>query len=177
MAEKAKQDLFDLDAISKDSIVEMPDPFFSDDPEAIREGEKYVVFQIEDEQYALPSDKVVEVVRMLPVTVIPNLPDWILGIANLRGDIVSVVDLAGFWNGITEEASPKSKLVVLDTANSKTNIAFRVDRLREIVVLESGQIEAVDDPEKKHLVGVAKHKSISINVLDETEIISSLTIR
>ncbi len=62
------------------------------------EGDKYMVFQINDSNYAVPSGEVAEVVRMLPLTELPNLPDWFMGIANLRGDILSVINLPGIWD-------------------------------------------------------------------------------
>ena len=176
MADESKKDLFDLDAISSGSVSDLPDGFFQDDEFEV-EGDKYVVFQINDEHYAVPSEDVSEVVRMLPLTVIPNLPDWFLGIGNLRGDIVSVIDFAGYWEKAPGEPSQKSKLIVLQSESSETNVALRVDRLREVVSFSKDKIEALDDGKHPYLVGIAQAESAKINFLDPATIVSSLTLR
>ena len=177
MAEQPKKDLFDLNALSSESVPGLADPFFPDDPDEILDGEKYVVFEINKENYAIMSDRVAEVVRMLPVTEIPNIPGWFLGIANLRGDILSVIDLSGVMNKDMADSSPKAKLVVLTSEGSDTNLAFRVDRLREIIVLTEEQIDSSSDNRNHLLTGIADYKSLPLNVLDVPEIISSLALR
>ncbi|MDH3492256.1 MAG: chemotaxis protein CheW [Acidobacteriota bacterium] len=177
MAEQVKEDLFDLDALSEKSISGMSDPFFHEESGVPEDGDKYVVFEIEKQNFAIPSEGVAEVVRMLPLTVIPNVPAWFLGIANLRGDILSVIDLSGLINKKPADQAPKSKLVVLSSADSETNLAFKVDRLREIVVLSDEKIESSDKPSDAHLAGIAQYKSSALNVLNVPAIITSLAVR
>lgn len=176
MADKQKADLFDLEAISAESTTGIVDPFLQDDQETSESGEKFVVFEIENTLYAIPSGRVAEVVRMLPVTVIPNIPGWFLGIANLRGDILSVIDLAGVIGDKPADSSTKSKLVVLSSENTETNLAFKVERLREIVALSEEQIES-PSPDQKHLAGIADYKSTELKLLDVQAIISTLSLR
>ncbi len=56
-------------------------------------GEKFIVFVLDDELFAISSKQVAEVTHPLAVTPLPNAPEWLLGIANLRGEIISVADL------------------------------------------------------------------------------------
>jgi len=176
MAEKPKADLFDLNALSDNEFAEMPDPFFGDSPENEAEGAKYVVFQIGENYYALPAEKVSEVVRMLPVTKFPRLPEWFLGIANLRGEILSVVELPLLWDDDFAGQGEKSKLIVLKDPHSESNLALRVDRLREILVIDDDSLVAASGRNSSHLIGVAQLKSGDVNILNVDSIVSSLAL-
>lgn len=55
-----------------------------------------LVFALDDTHYALEVDLVGEVVRQPDITPVPGLPGWVLGVTNLHGDIISVVDLMSF---------------------------------------------------------------------------------
>lgn len=72
-----------------------------DEPDVVRErpaevGGRYVVFELGRTPYAVAIENVREVVRTADVTPVPGLPDWLPGVANVRGDILSLVDLPRF---------------------------------------------------------------------------------
>ena len=169
-----KNDLFDLNALSKESLGKMPDPFFQEEPEV--EGQKYLLFQLGDDFYGVISDRVSEVVRMLPITEIPNVPDWFLGIANLRGDILSVVELSILWNQKRPPANPKEKLIVLRSQTAETNLAIRADRVKEIVSIPEGTLEH-PDVNLEHVFAGADHKSARIRLINPTSLLTNLTLR
>ncbi|CUU38056.1 CheW-like domain-containing protein, partial [Armatimonadetes bacterium GXS] len=54
--------------------------------------EKYLVFQIGNESYAIPLLQVQEIRSFTPVTRVPNAPNYVLGVMNLRGNIIAVLD-------------------------------------------------------------------------------------
>ena len=60
-------------------------------PEAIRRGS--LVFSVSGERYAAPVERVVRLDRLGAVTPTPNTPAWVLGVTNVRGEIVPVLDL------------------------------------------------------------------------------------
>ncbi|MBY0385094.1 chemotaxis protein CheW [bacterium] len=69
----------------------------------------YLRFSLHNEQYAMPLLLVKEVIAMPEVTTIPNAPKYFLGIMNLRGQIISILDL-------------RSKLNIVDQFNSETTV-------------------------------------------------------
>jgi chemotaxis signal transduction protein len=87
-----------------------------------------------------------------------------------------VVELHILWDIEFEDTSQKAKLVVLNTSDAKMNLAIRVDRLREIIVLGKKKIKAPKGRNKNHFSGVSTYKSTDISVLDVDAIISSLAI-
>jgi purine-binding chemotaxis protein CheW len=173
MSESKNEQLFDLDLLSKS---EVSDSLLLEKQLAQTVGNKFIVFTLNGLYYAVISNKVSEVVRPLPFTPLPSMPDWFMGISNLRGDIISIIDLKTLWNLKTED-SPKSKFIVLRSENAASFIAFKVDKLREIVTLSDDQIDSVTDENLPYLSGKATHKSNEIHILNIEEILSSLTLK
>ncbi len=109
-------------------------------------GEKYVVFSLDRDSFAVSANYVAEVGRDIFFTPLPNVPNWFLGIANLRGEIVSVIDLRKFWDRKTPSPN-KTKTIVLRSRKDEFSIIVVVDRLGEIATLNSSQIENLDKSE------------------------------
>lgn len=172
MNETNKEKLFDLDLLS---IPDVSDSLFLDKQNAHIEGKKYIVFMLKETYFAIVSNSVSEVVRPLPYTSLPNFPNWFLGIANLRGDIISIVDLQMFWN-LKQSDSRKSKLIVLRSDNSDSFIAFKVDKLREIVTISDKDIQECEENEIPHLTGKVTYNSHDIHIIDIEDILSSISL-
>ena len=59
--------------------------------------EQYVCFHLDNILLALLLSKALEIGQKPDITPLPNLPDWVLGVSNIRGEIISIVDLKGFF--------------------------------------------------------------------------------
>jgi purine-binding chemotaxis protein CheW len=93
-------------------------------------GQRLFAFGIAGGAYAVPLDQVVEMQRLPAVTRLPNVPDWVRGVVNLRGDIVSVVDPATFLHLHEETRTDHGrKLVVLRSLDSDLQIGLVVDHV------------------------------------------------
>jgi purine-binding chemotaxis protein CheW len=139
-------------------------------------SERFVLFYLDDTTFAVSSKYVAEVDRVLAVTPIPNVPDWFLGISNLRGDLLSVVDLRTFWNK-TSIAPQKSKTIILRSAQDSFEIAFVVDKVGEIAILDSaamvGMTTQEDDLPLLHVHQKVKYKESTVYLLDAAKLLSS----
>lgn len=134
--------------------------------------EKYILFFLNKEIYAISARYVTEVIAPLRLTPLPKTPEWFLGIANLRGKIISVIDLLGFWNR-GNSSSPKSKLILLNSKTSDSQIAFAVEKLGELIVVQNSAVELSGD-EFSPFCGKIKYKSIIVNLLDAEKLFSAL---
>ena len=157
-----------------DDMGEMPGPFSQDEPEI--DGKKYVLFQLGNEYFGVSSERVTEVVRMLSLTDIPNVPDWFLGISSLRGDILSVIDLWLLWGNPRADENPKEKLIVLQSKSAETNLAIKVDRLREIVTIADDSLIQPDNA-IPHIFAEADYKGINVKLIDPISLLSNLVLR
>lgn len=140
-------------------------------------GEKYLVFSLGAEFYAVASQTVAEAAPRPPVVALPNAPEWLLGIANVRGEIISVIDLPVLLDKSPVAASPKTKLVVLRAPNGDVGYAFAADKLSEIIVLHDGEITAKqNDFSPSCVFGTAVYKSNDLHLIDTEKIFSAIVI-
>ena len=137
-----------------------------------KQGEKFIVFALDNEFFAVSAKRVAEVVQPLVLTPLPNVPEWLLGMANLRGSIISVVNLLKLWDKKPSPASPKTKFIVLRPANGDTSVAFTVDKLSEIVTLPNEKIQFIKND--KSFFAKAMHKSNVLHLIDTEKLASSL---
>lgn len=150
--------------------------FLPDEMKSKSIGEKYLVFFLGNELYAVPTNQVAEVAPSLPVTPLPNAPNWLKGIVNLRNEIVSVVFLPRLLGKKSSNVSPKWKLVVLRAPGSASLIGFTADRLSEIISLRSDEIKFEPDENSPFAIGKAVHLAKRLTLIDAEKILSSLTV-
>jgi purine-binding chemotaxis protein CheW len=174
MNDLAQKNSAGFDSYEPDLI---PHHVFFDEESAQTKREKYVVFCLGADFFAVSTNKVSEVIQMLAITPLPNVPDWLLGIADLRGAMISVVNLQKLL-GITDTtASPRTKFVVLKSPNFPSTVALAVDRLSEIVVLPNEEIQFIKDGKTPLLLGKATYTFNSLTLLNVENLLSSLTIQ
>lgn len=120
----------------------------ADQPPAGREaGREYLVFSAGDACCAVAIGSVQEINRSMEVTRVFNAPTHVLGVMNLRGQIVTVIDLARRLGTSPEGESPASKNVVIRSRGEA--IGLRVDEVDDIVTAGSGGLL----PPPPHLPG------------------------
>jgi purine-binding chemotaxis protein CheW len=87
-----------------------------------RRGRQYLCFYLHDTQFAFPMEHTLEITYRTDVTPLPNLPQWVLGISNVRGNIISVVDLARVLGLAHRDAAPGKHLILIRDADVTTGI-------------------------------------------------------
>ena len=99
-----------------------------------RKTEQYVRFFLGNTEFALPLKNTLEIDYAPEVIPIPNLPQWVQGICNLRGDIVSVVDIKLILRLKPWECDKGNKLILIRNKNIST--AFIVDNISGILIAD-----------------------------------------
>lgn len=143
--------------------------------------EQHVIFSLAGTEYAVPMANVAEIERPLDVTPVPNVPDWVLGVANLRGDVVSMVDLRGFLGLEQVGYQPGSRMVVVQSNREDLTTAFIVDRVSGIRYLPVDRIGApaapIEDQVAPYLRGVYEHEEHLLVVLNLERLLLSEEMR
>ncbi|MBI1938127.1 MAG: chemotaxis protein CheW [Ignavibacteriales bacterium] len=99
-----------------------------------------VSFMIGDEEFGVDILLVQEIIRMLQVTKVPNAPDFVDGVINLRGRIIPVIDLRCKL-GIPRKEHDKNTRIIVVEVSGKT-IGFIVDAVTEVLRIPSSITEA-----------------------------------
>jgi purine-binding chemotaxis protein CheW len=97
-------------------------------------GESVIQFALGDIRAAVPLDRAVEIGRHPRITPLPNLPGWLLGVGNVRGEIVSMVDLAAFLGMDRPRSAHRRRFIVV--RNLDMRVGLVVDRILGIRSLE-----------------------------------------
>lgn len=102
-----------------------------------------MVFQVDGRSYALPLEQVVEVLRMVAVTPLPEAPPWIAGVVNLRGTLIPMIDLRPRL-GLPRTQIDPSQVFVVATARGRT-AGVVADGVEDVVGVSSAAIEPTDE--------------------------------
>ena len=116
--------------------------------------EKYLTFFIEEELFAIPSSQVVEIIRMQPITFIPKLPKFIIGVINLRGKIVPLIDLRLKFKEEFREYDDQTSIIVAEV--NEMNVGLIVDKVNDVADISSNQISDAPKFSKSSAVSFVK---------------------
>ena len=100
--------------------------------------EQYIIFRLNAEWYGIRSREIREVVKMERLTPLPSVPDYFIGITNLRGMIFPVIHLKRTL-GLRETADHSNRLLVIETES--VEIACLVDEIKEVATIPLSALE------------------------------------
>ena len=137
---------------------------------------KVIVFQLQDESYALTVDQVGSIERMLPITRIPQAPDFVKGVINLRGVVTPVIDLKARFGMAAAEPGEASRIIVVSLANMEVGLI--VDTANDVLDIPDNAIEpppeVVNAVDVDYIEGVAKHDDRLIILLHLQNVLASV---
>lgn len=138
-----------------------------------------VGFRIGRETFGLPISMVREIVRVPAVTSVPNAPDYIEGVINLRGRIIPVVDLRKRFGEKVIEANKKNRIVVVELEGR--TIGLMVHSASEVLKIPPSEIEAphnvFQEGELDFITGVGKLKGRLVILLDLNRVLQRGELR
>jgi len=159
-----------LSAIDRDLTPEVQPTEGTVASTSVSREERHLIFTMADTDYAVPLANVMEIGRPLAITSMPNTPEWLLGVANVRGDIVSVILLSRFLGMEVEGAELTGRLVVARSRRQETTTGFIVEQVKGIRSLPSDRIRTptspIEDRITPYVRGVLEHAGRLLVVLD-----------
>lgn len=138
-----------------------------------------VGFRIGKEIFAVPINLVHEIVRVPEITAVPDVPECIEGVINLRGKIISIVDLRKRFGETQIEPSRKNRILVAEIDNKMVGLI--VDAASEVIRLPEAEIEVppevFGESEVKYVTGVGKLNGRLVILIDLTKILQKGELR
>lgn len=126
-----------------------------------KEG-KYLIFNLEEQQYCFDIMKIREIIRMIKVRPYPGSPDYVLGVINLRGSVIPVMDSRAMFNMERKDYDGKNFIIVLehDNGNRIFQMGIAVDGVNEVANITADQISNppafVSADESNYIMAIAK---------------------
>ena len=140
---------------------------------------RYLTFHLGTSHYAVPVRLVREVVRLCPITSVPQMPDYVRGVINLRGTVLAVLDLRAKFGMVPVEYGDRSCIIVFEHRmdGRLTRIGAIVDAVDDVIQLAAGQLAPPPDfagaVDSSYLAGVATTPEQVRAVLAMDEILSA----
>ncbi|MDO9318986.1 MAG: chemotaxis protein CheW [Gammaproteobacteria bacterium] len=135
---------------------------------------KFVTFLLGNENYAVHASSVNEVLRYTDITPVPGAPGYILGIINLRGDVLTVIDTREVFGLPPQEVTSQSRIVVVELEDCVVGVL--VDRVAEVVDLHESGIEPSpntgNDYAVRFMQGVYHHNDNLLVLVDFSKLSS-----
>jgi purine-binding chemotaxis protein CheW len=125
MAETSKRDMLD------DTIVE-------DDNEDTQ-ADKYLFFRIGKESYGIGIRHIIEIIELQKISAVPDMPDYVKGVINLRGKVIPIVDLRLRFT--MDERAYDDRTCIVVTEIARVRIGFIVDTVEEVMEISESNIE------------------------------------
>lgn len=153
-------------------------PNSDDTSESLGETKQFISFRIGEEEYGVDIINVREIKGWVPITPLPNTPDYMLGVLNLRGVIVPIFDMrCRFGLGHTK-ATPLHVMIILSVEDRIMGIL--VDAVSDILTAGSKQIMDVPDldqrGDRKFLSGLLTHDEKMVALLSLKQLFDINTI-
>jgi len=142
---------------------------------------KYLTFALAQEEYGVPVLKVREIIKMMDVTGVPQVPRHIKGVINLRGKVIPVVDLRLKFGFEGQQTTDQTCIIVVevDLAGRHIMLGMVVDRVSEVLNVVAEEIEPTPDFGERlnteYLQGVAKIKGKVKLLLDLDRVLGADT--
>ncbi len=127
-----------------------------------------VVFDLAGEIYGVNIETVREIIRMQAVTFVPDAPDFVEGVINLRGRVIPVIDLRRRFGLTVTEETNESRVLVVDSEGEDLGVI--VDAVTEVQRITEDSIEPVSNlvstEQSEYIVGITKVEDQLIILLD-----------
>lgn len=121
-----------------------------------------VIFLLGEKHYGFKTEKVLEISKEANPTIVPNSPDWVEGLVNLRGDIVTMVNLSKVLQ--LDDTLCYNKFIILE--NNGEKIGLMVTDVIEVINMDEEEFQKVDNIENNGVVGIIKLDGEIVNIID-----------
>lgn len=133
-----------------------------------------VTFKIGEEEFGVDILKVQEIIRMMPITKVPNAPNFVEGVINLRGSVIPIIDMRKRFGMSANAHDAQTRITVMDLQGQV--VGFVVDAVREVLRIKESTIEpppaVVSGIGSEYLKGVGKLDDRLLILLDLDKLLS-----
>lgn len=146
----------------------------SAEPGAAQRGGKYLTFELAGEAYGIEILKVQEIIGLLPITRVPRTPEFMLGVVNLRGRVIPIMDLRLAFEMPAQEPTEETCIIVVQLEGMQTGVV--VDRVSEVRDVSESEVDDAPnfggEVDTNFLLGIAKSEGRVTMLLDIDRILT-----
>ncbi|WML35512.1 chemotaxis protein CheW [Clostridium sp. OS1-26] len=129
-----------------------------------------VIFKLNEEQFAVETGKVQSINDAMEITKVPKAPAHIKGLINLRGNVISLLDI-NLLLGTPKQDEKQNNIIILEMEDELVGIT--VDQVDEVLDVEEELIEKLNDGKKAYIEGVINFKDRIVTLIDIDKLLSN----
>jgi purine-binding chemotaxis protein CheW len=125
-----------------------------------------VGFIIGDEEYAIPILNIVEIIKPIEFTRVPSVPEYVLGVFNIRGSVIPLIDLRRKFNLTPMNNTGDTRYIVMKGKNNTAG--FVIDRLTEAIRINKNRIDPAPETlsgDQGMIYGIGKREDSMLTIL------------
>ena len=138
------------------------------------EHRQCVTFQLDDESFGINVMLIQEFLRVTYIAPVPGAPDYVIGIINLRGNVVTVIDTRMRFGLPPRDFDDATRIVIIETENQTVGIV--VDSVAEVVDIYSNEIETApnvgNDETARYIEGVVSRGEELLILVDLNKLLT-----
>jgi len=135
---------------------------------------QWVTFRLQEETYGINVMQVQEVLRYSEIAPVPGSPEYVLGIINLRGNVVTVIDTRARFGLPPAEVTDNTRVVIIEA--EKQVIGILVDSVAEVVYLKQSEVDVAPnvgtDESARFIQGVANREGELLILVDLNKLLN-----
>lgn len=135
---------------------------------------QWVTFRLQEETYGINVMQVQEVLRYSEIAPVPGSPEYVLGIINLRGNVVTVIDTRARFGLPPAEVTDNTRVVIIEA--EKQVIGILVDSVAEVVYLRQSEVDVAPnvgtDESARFIQGVANREGELLILVDLNKLLN-----
>lgn len=158
------EEVMHLDAFDERGIMEV-------------EYEKFLTFYVDSQLYIIPSNQVIEIISFQQVAYMPNVPEFVTGVINLRGKVVPVIELEYRLKEKVSEYTDQTCIVIVELQGYSVGlIVERVDDVSDVDMAKIGSAPKMKKQEAGHdyITGIYKTNDKVAMVLDLNKVLGNV---
>ena len=139
--------------------------------------QKFLTFALAGEEYGISIMKIKEIIGMMPVTVLPQTPEYVKGVINLRDKVIPIIDLRLKFALEQVEPTERTCIIVIETEDENQNqtlVGLIIDAVSEVISLKGDEVEPAPamQSQEQLILGLAKCENGVKILLDIDKVIN-----
>ncbi len=136
---------------------------------------KFLTFTLGKEEYGIEILKVREIIGLMDITIVPQTPDYMKGVINLRGKVIPIIDLRSKFSMAEVEHTQETCIIVVEVGSAQVGII--VDSVSEVTDIKGEDIEDApnfgQEIDTNFIMGLGKVKQKIIILLDIEKVLTA----
>lgn len=121
-----------------------------------------IVFKLDDKVYAIETGTVEEITKRVTSTKVPNAPEWVDGLINLRGNVITLLNLSKLLH--QQDSVCYNNIIII--RNKEEMVGLMVEEVIQVMEISSEDIQRISNDNKDGIVGIIHLENMIINIIE-----------